>query len=58
MPRQARVVAVGVPHHITQRGSNRNQVFFAEQDHLVYLRLLAKYAKAYHLRMLGYCYAT
>jgi hypothetical protein len=24
MPRQARVVAEGVPHHITQRGNNRH----------------------------------
>jgi hypothetical protein len=26
MPRQARVVAVGVPHHITHRGNNRQDV--------------------------------
>ena len=28
MPRIARAVAVGCPHHITQRGNNRQRVFF------------------------------
>ena len=32
MPRQARVVAVGVPHHITQRGNNRQEVFLSDED--------------------------
>ena len=27
MPRSKRVVAVGVPHHITQRGNSRQDVF-------------------------------
>jgi REP element-mobilizing transposase RayT len=27
MPRQARVVAEDVPHHITQRGNNRQEVW-------------------------------
>jgi len=30
MPRQSRVVAVGVPHHITQRGNNRQDVLLLD----------------------------
>ena len=32
MPRRPRVVAVGVPHHITQRGNNRQTVFSTDVD--------------------------
>lgn len=32
MPRSARIVAVGVPHHVTQRGNHRAPIFFS-QDH-------------------------
>ena len=32
MPRQARVVAVDVPHHITHRGNNRQDVFLTDED--------------------------
>ena len=28
----ARVVAPGVPHHITQRGNRRGDVFFDDED--------------------------
>ena len=32
MPRIARVVAVGYPHHITQRGNYGQDVFIDEED--------------------------
>ena len=44
MPRIARIVAPGYPHHITQRGNNRAVVFFDDQDRRTYLQLLAKYS--------------
>ncbi len=31
MARNARAVAVGYPHHITQRGNNREPVFLDDQ---------------------------
>ncbi|MFZ5626936.1 MAG: transposase, partial [Bacillota bacterium] len=31
MARIARVVAPGVPHHVTQRGNRRQQTFFCEE---------------------------
>jgi putative transposase len=55
MPRAARIVVCGVPYHITQRGNNRQEVFLDEQDYLTYLRLLAHYARARGLEILGYC---
>jgi REP element-mobilizing transposase RayT len=33
MARIARVVAPGVPHHVTQRGNRRQQTFFCEEDY-------------------------
>ena len=32
MPRLVRAVAVGFAHHITQRGNNRQDVFFVDDD--------------------------
>ena len=37
MARMARVVAAGVPHHITQRGNNRQDVFLLDDDRRFYL---------------------
>lgn len=55
MPRIARVVAVGAPHHVTQRGNNRQQVFFSQADRRIYLALLRAQAERYKLDILGYC---
>jgi len=37
MPRLARSVFPDIPHHITQRGNRREDVFFTGEDRLVYL---------------------
>jgi putative transposase len=58
MPRQARVVAVGAPHHITQRGNNRQDVFLVDEDRLTYLQLLAQQSRSCGLALLGYCLMT
>ena len=55
MPRQRRVVLAGRPHHITQRGNNRRDVFFEDSDHELYLSLLREYAAKYQVKILGYC---
>jgi len=55
MPRLARVVAVGFAHHITQRGNNRHDVFFVDDDRRVYLGLLKEQADKYDLELIGYC---
>ena len=40
MPRAARFVFPGIPHHVTQRGNRRQQTFFSDADYALYLRLL------------------
>ena len=55
MPRTARVVAVDVPHHVTQRGNNRQQVFFSNAQRRHYLALLGEHADRRKLRILGWC---
>ncbi|MEQ1647991.1 MAG: hypothetical protein ABL898_05335 [Hyphomicrobiaceae bacterium] len=40
MPRSARIVVPGVPHHITQRGNRRLQTFFSDADYRRYLELI------------------
>jgi putative transposase len=40
MPRAARLVLPGVPHHVTQRGNRRQPTFFSEGDYAAYLNLL------------------
>ncbi len=58
MPRIARAVAVGVPHHVTQRGNNRQDVFFVDEDRAAYLRLLNTHAERFQLIVYGYCLMT
>ena len=55
MPRIARVVLVDLPHHVTQRGNNRQQVFFTDADYLAYLAWLKQYTEQYGLAVLAYC---
>ena len=58
MPRVARVVIPGVSHHITQRGNNRQDVFFTDDDRRVYLELLAQQSERFKLTIQGFCLMT
>jgi len=58
MPRQRRVVLPGYPHHITQRGNNRRDVFFDDSDRELYISLLREYTAQYQVKILGYCLMT
>ena len=55
MPRTSRAVAVGYPHHVTQRGNNRQPIFFDDQDRLTYLDTFQHYASKFHLDVWAYC---
>lgn len=55
MPRIARVVAVGHPHHITQRGNYRQKIFSTDTDRKKYISLLKDESKRYDLVILAYC---
>ncbi len=55
MPRTARIVIDGYPHHIVQRGNNKQMIFFDEEDRELYLRLLKKYTKECLCHVHSYC---
>ncbi|MCX5782617.1 MAG: transposase [Elusimicrobia bacterium] len=55
MPRIARVVAAGYPHHITQRGNYRQRIFSSDIDRKKYLSHLKNESKSYGLVILAYC---
>jgi putative transposase len=58
MVRMARIVLPGWPHHVTQRGNRRQAVFFNDHQRTVYLDLLARYKRIYHVSLVGYCLMT
>ena len=58
MPRNARVVAPGLPYHITQRGTNRERVFFTVADRSLYLRLVRENQAEAGVKILAYCLMT
>ncbi len=58
MPRIARIVIAGLPHHITQRGNNKQDVFFVDEDRLVFLQLLKQQSQKFGVRIDGYCLMT
>lgn len=55
MARLPRVVVVDVPHHVTQRGNNRQVIFSIDADRVTYLELLREYSQLYGLSLLGFC---
>ncbi|MCO5163196.1 MAG: transposase [Mesorhizobium sp.] len=55
MPRLARIVVPGVPHHVTQRGNRRERVFFSPDDYRAYRAILAEAARAIGTEVWAYC---
>lgn len=55
MPRIARTVIPEYPHHIIQRGNNKQTIFFDNQDKKVYLDLLKKYSQECGCKIGAYC---
>ena len=43
MPRNARCVEPGLPYHVTQRGTNRQWVFYSPTDSKMYLSLVREH---------------
>jgi len=50
-----RVVAVDVPHHVTQRGNGRRFILDCDADRAVYLNLLQQNIDLYGVSPIGYC---
>ena len=55
MARKARLVAPGIPHHVTQRGNNRQNVFLSDDDRRFYLDTLRGKCAVHGVSLLGYC---
>lgn len=55
MPRVARIVAEGLPHHITQRGNYHQNTFLDDRDREQYLRWLEEYSRKSGFSILVYC---
>ncbi len=55
MARIARIIAPGVPHHVTQRGNRRQQTFFCDDDYLVYITLMTQWCGKYEVEIWAWC---
>ena len=58
MPRMGRVVVPNYPHHVVQRGHNRQVVFAGEPDFGRYLDDLRDLKDAFGVRVYAYCLMT
>ena len=58
MARLARVVLPGYPHHVTQRGNRRQDVFFQDGDYEYYLELLKTWCHSEGIDIWAYCLMT
>ena len=58
MARLARIVIPGVAHHVTQRGNDRQDVFFTGDDRRVYLGLFCESARRNGVMLAAYCLMT
>lgn len=55
MSRIARIVAPGIPHHVTQRGNRRMETFFQDEDYQTYLALMAEWCRKCNVAIWAYC---
>ena len=55
MARIARVIATGLPHHVTQRGNRRQQTFFCDDDYREYVSLMAEWCNKCGVEIWAWC---
>ena len=58
MPRTARLIIPGYPHHVMQRGHNRQTVFVSDEDYLYYLDNLREWKQKLGCKVYAYCLMT
>ena len=46
---------MGYPHHMTQRGNNKEKVLFDDEDRRLYLDILRRYKNKYEIKILADC---
>lgn len=58
MPRLGRIVLPRYPHHVVQRGHNRQVIFAEPQDYERYLNTLQEFKVEYGVEVYAYCLMT
>ena len=58
MPRTSRIVISGYPHHIIQRGHNRQVIFACDADYQFYLDNLREWKEKLNCKVYAYCLMT
>ena len=58
MPRMGRVILPRYPHHIVQRGHNRQVVFVEVEDYRRYLSTLQEFKTEYGVQVYAFCLMT
>ena len=58
MPRTRRVVLPEFPHHVVQRGHNRQVVFAEPADYRRYLETLEEFKDVFGVRVYAFCLMT
>lgn len=58
MPRMGRIVLPNYPHHVVQRGHNRQVVFAAEQDYQRYIADLRELKGVFGVKVYAFCLMT
>lgn len=55
MPRRARIIMQNQPHHIIQRGHNRDDVFFDDEDFHYYFENLRTLKQEFDVKVYAFC---
>jgi putative transposase len=58
MPRSARIILPNTPHHIVQRGHNRQVVFVSYDDYNCYCDNLIEFKREFGCKIYAYCLMT
>lgn len=58
MPRSARIILPHTPHHIVQRGHNRQTVFLSADDYNYYRENLIEFKHEFDCKIYAYCLMT
>ena len=58
MPRIARIVVPGIPHHVVQRGVRRMDVLFRDADRGEYLKQLSEQGRRFGVEYISWCLMT
>lgn len=55
MPRAARLVLEGAPHHVVLRGNNRRRLFSYRRDYLYFLSLMSRHLSGTNVLLNAFC---